>query len=284
MATIRMNDPADLEDMNPIESQQFPGFYEFPLDRKILVSRDGEIRNAKSGNLIQGFVNETGTRTISKWDDGKVRTHATHRIVARTFVGRPTRHLDKPYDDLMVNHIDRNRGNNHAGNLEWVTGTENCLHYHLTGSNVSRVVLAKSTASGEVIRHYSVRSCADYHQIHRATLNKHLIHGKPGTREMNGFVFKFEDEGEWPPIDRLSVKKFGESHVPNAVVVTWGKVRTEVFTTIKSAAAALGVKYLKLYKILRKLGKYSEDGVTAEVLINGGKLFDDASGLFSESK
>ena len=54
---------------------------------------------------------------------GKRTQHAVHRLVAEAFCPRPE---GKDY----VNHIDGSRDNNHAGNLEWVTNSENALHYY----------------------------------------------------------------------------------------------------------------------------------------------------------
>ena len=53
--------------------------------------------------------------------NGVATYHRVHRLIALTHVPNP---LGKPF----VNHIDGDKRNNHASNLEWVTGTENNLH------------------------------------------------------------------------------------------------------------------------------------------------------------
>lgn len=53
--------------------------------------------------------------------DCKPKTKTVHRLVAIHF-------LDKVDGKEFVNHIDGNKLNNHASNLEWVTSSENTIH------------------------------------------------------------------------------------------------------------------------------------------------------------
>jgi len=56
-----------------------------------------------------------------------------HRMVAEAFI-------KKPIDGNIyeVNHIDGNKKNNKAGNLEWVTKSQNIKHAYRIGLNVAR--------------------------------------------------------------------------------------------------------------------------------------------------
>lgn len=56
----------------------------------------------------------------------KRKMYKVHRLVAIAFVSNPN---NKPY----INHIDGNKSNNRADNLEWVTQSENVSHAYKTG-------------------------------------------------------------------------------------------------------------------------------------------------------
>lgn len=85
-----------------------------------LVSDTGRIRR-KGSEVDHSVRDKKGYLTIDLYKDSERSTRRVHRLVAEAFIPNPE---GKP----EVNHIDGNRHNNNASNLEWVTSKENCRH------------------------------------------------------------------------------------------------------------------------------------------------------------
>lgn len=83
------------------------------------VYRDGlPVRKYVSSNRGNG-----GYFAVRVNENGNMKTRYIHRLVANLFVPNPE---NKP----QVNHIDGNKKNNAAENLEWVTAKENMEHMY----------------------------------------------------------------------------------------------------------------------------------------------------------
>jgi hypothetical protein len=85
------------------------------------VSNDGCVRRVKTGRVLKQGPNSNGYLTVCPYADGKQNTRTVHRLVAEGFVPNPD---NKP----EVDHIDRNKLNNHMSNLRWVTRSENNIN------------------------------------------------------------------------------------------------------------------------------------------------------------
>lgn len=84
------------------------------------ISSHGRVRNTKTNKILTGDVNNIGYKRIILYSPIKQR-YFIHRLVAEHF-------CDGYQENLVVNHIDGNKQNNKAENLEWVTHSQNDLH------------------------------------------------------------------------------------------------------------------------------------------------------------
>lgn len=89
------------------------------LDRTIFHKKGFNI-TLKSKN-IKYSKNKDGYCQVNLTKNSKQKCFKISRLVAEHF-------LNKEFSDQEVNHIDRNKSNNHVNNLEWVTKRENCCH------------------------------------------------------------------------------------------------------------------------------------------------------------
>lgn len=100
-------------DWRPMESAPKDGsLYE--------VSQSGKIR--VDGTLLHPYRTDKGYLRITL--GGK--SVPVHRLVAIAFIPNPRKCVE-------INHLDGNRGNNSADNLEWCTRSENMKHAYASG-------------------------------------------------------------------------------------------------------------------------------------------------------
>lgn len=82
------------------------------------VSRNGEVFSLKSNKPLRQVDNGHGYKTVCLCIGGKPKKYYVHRLVAIAY-------LPNPFQYPEINHLDENRGNNCADNLEWCTAKYN---------------------------------------------------------------------------------------------------------------------------------------------------------------
>lgn len=112
-----------------------------------LISRDGYLVNTDTGHVLRGTVKKSGYVEVCLTDaEGYHHSVLLHRLVAKAF-------CDKREGTDEVNHINGDKTDNRADNLEWVTHNENMRHAFVTGlmpnNTSSRPVIATNMATGE---------------------------------------------------------------------------------------------------------------------------------------
>ena len=82
-----------------------------------LIFEDGVVMNTDSGKELKPRLNQ-GYYKICLSKDGKTKNLSLHRLIALAFIPNPD---NKP----VIDHINRNRGDNRIENLRWATISEN---------------------------------------------------------------------------------------------------------------------------------------------------------------
>lgn len=83
------------------------------------VTEAGVVINTRTNKILKFDLNSAGYQRVTLSNNGKLLRITVHRLVALTYLGD---------SDLVVNHKDGNKLNNHYTNLEWVTHSENRKH------------------------------------------------------------------------------------------------------------------------------------------------------------
>lgn len=116
------------------------------LDGHYEVSDDGVVRSldrvitradgkplAVKGRILKTTVSSRGYERTSVVKDGKPKRAGVHQLVAAAWLPKPPRSIGSGRNQFVVNHVDGDKLNNHASNLEYVTNAANVSHARANG-------------------------------------------------------------------------------------------------------------------------------------------------------
>lgn len=111
--------------------KEFEGKYEVSnfgkvrsIDR-LVKGTNGKVQRRKGMTKTQKH-DKDGYLVVNLYTPKGNRPKKVHRLVANAFI-------DNPNNKPEINHIDGNKENNHANNLEWTTRAENMKHFSISG-------------------------------------------------------------------------------------------------------------------------------------------------------
>lgn len=159
------------------------------------VNNHGEVRNNQTNRVLKNQTLNNGYQTVTLCDANGHHPKSVHRLVAKEFVDNPRR-------CELINHIDGNKSNNNADNLEWCTQSENMKHAYRTGlQKPIRSQIEYSLARAAVKRkrpvrnietgvcYPSIKECAEAEGVVHSAVSFHLA-GRSRKRR-----FEYADEG-----------------------------------------------------------------------------------------
>jgi len=117
-------------------------------DKKYKISTSGELYNYDLDYFVKHTINQDGYPTVKIGSMEKRKSISVHKLVAIYFVNNP-----KPDEYNEINHIDFNRENCNADNLEWCTHKQNIAYSY----NANRMYAQNHDISGENNNNYGNR-------------------------------------------------------------------------------------------------------------------------------
>jgi hypothetical protein len=126
--------------------------------RSFTVYENGDIVS-RFGNKLKPQDNARGYKYVHLGRRDSKRNYYVHIVVAQCFV-------DNPLNLPEVNHLDHNRSNNAANNLEWISRLDNIrdLFRNGYGNPPPKKPVNQFSISGELIREWETpKQAADYY-------------------------------------------------------------------------------------------------------------------------
>lgn len=215
------------------------------------INMHGRIWSENRSQFLSPYLGQYSTSSLygtypSVHLTGHPSASAVHVLVAEAFVEKP-----KDLKNPIVNHIDGDKNNFSASNLEWVSMSDNITHAFKAGLRTdNKPVLLKDLETGKIVKHYSMNECSRHLGINTSTL--HLYMKKEQTLPLlKKWDVVFEGKA-WNPIPKsaIGMERLGKDRT---IVGVQKSTRTVViFSSVARAVEYTGVAKHVIWKRLER--------------------------------
>jgi hypothetical protein len=151
------------------------------------VSNNGQVMSRKFGKerVLKAGLNRCGYLTVAICQNGTQTTKTVHSLVAHCFLG------PRPSPEMVIDHIDRVKTNNHVSNLRYVSIRDNRRNSGDYKENIletrGNTFLVRCSENGKSkSRMFKTREEAEY-CVHRLDIDKSYIDEFKPNRNPIGF-------------------------------------------------------------------------------------------------
>ena len=164
----------DIEIWKPIPS--YETLYE--------ISNNGVVKSLRTG-AVKCSSNNGKYKQVTLTKNGTSKTYKVHRLVAQAFIPNPNNYP-------QINHIDGNKKNNNAENLEWCTNSVNQIHAYShnlnQGSRGKGTIIGVTYPNGNYIEYSSLKKAAQALGVHPVTIKIKIFGIRPSIK-LVGYKF-----------------------------------------------------------------------------------------------
>lgn len=151
------------------------------------VSNLGKIRSCKNNKVRKQVKQKSGYMRIILTKNSKQKATSVHILVAKCFVKNQNNYR-------YVNHVDGDKTNNKANNLEWVTASQNMKHALETGlikPHPWSVKVSQYSLDGKLIKTWNrMADVARFLNCHHSQISD-CCRGKQNT--CKGYIWKYAE-------------------------------------------------------------------------------------------